>query len=82
MLGDCELHEEIGRGGMGVVYRARQRRLGRWVAVKVLRGGEFAGGEARERFKAEAENAARLQHPGIVAVHDFGEEQGVCWISM
>ena len=82
VLGDCELHEEIGRGGMGVVYRARQRRLGRWVAVKVLRGGEFAGGEARERFKAEAENAARLQHPGIVAVHDFGEEQGVCWISM
>lgn len=82
VLGDCELHEEIGRGGMGVVYRARQRRLGRWVAVKVLRGGEFAGVEARARFKAEAENAARLQHPGIVAVHDFGEEQGVCWISM
>ena len=50
--------------------------------MKVLRGGEFAGGEARERFKAEAENAARLQHPDIVAVHDFGEEQGVCWFSL
>ena len=82
VLGDCELLEEIGRGGMGVVYNARQRRLGRLVAVKVLRGGEFAGAEARGRFKAEAENAARLRHPGIVAVYDFGEEQGVCWISM
>ncbi len=82
VLGDCELLEEIGRGGMGVVYKARQRRLGREVAVKVLRGGEFAGAEARGRFKAEAENAARLRHPGIVAVYDFGEEQGVCWISM
>ncbi len=82
VLGDCELLEEIGRGGMGVVYKARQRRLGREVAVKVLRGGEFAGVEARGRFKAEAENAARLRHPGIVAVYDFGEEQGVCWISM
>ena len=82
VLGDCELLEEIGRGGMGVVYRARQRKLGRLLAVKVLRGGEFAGAEARQRFKAEAENAARLRHPGIVTVHDFGEEQGVCWISM
>lgn len=82
VLGDCELLEEIGRGGMGVVYRARQRRLGREVAVKVLRGGQFAGAEARQRFQAEAEHAAALRHPGIVTVHDFGEEQGVCWISM
>ena len=82
VLGECELLEEIGRGGMGVVYRARQRNLGRMLAVKVLRGGEFAGAEARQRFKAEAENAARLRHSSIVAVHDFGEEQGVCWISM
>ncbi len=82
VLGDCELYEEIGRGGMGTVYRARHTLLGRDLAVKVLRGGSFAGGEARERFQEEARNAARLGHPGIVTVHDFGEDHGVCWISM
>ena len=82
VLGDHELLEEIGRGGMGVVYLARQRSLGRQVAVKVLRGGEFAGKEARQRFRAEAANVARLQHAGIVAVHEVGEEQGVAWFSM
>ena len=50
-MGNYELFEEIGRGGMGIIYRARQRRLGRIVAVKVLRGGEFADSEARERFR-------------------------------
>jgi WD40 repeat protein len=82
VLGDHELFEEIGRGGMGIIYRARQRRLGRIVAVKVLRGGEFADAEARARFRAEAEAAARLQHPGIVAIHDVGEDGGVLWFSM
>ena len=82
VLGDHDLLEEIGRGGMGIVYRARQRRLDREVAVKVLRGSEFASAEALRRFRGEAAAAARLQHPGIVAVHDFGEENGVLWFSM
>jgi eukaryotic-like serine/threonine-protein kinase len=81
-LGDCDLFEELGRGGMGIVYRARHRRLGRPMAVKVLRGGELADAGARKRFQAEAETAAHLQHPGIVTIHDVGEEQGVCWYSM
>ena len=82
VLGDYELYEEIGRGGMGVIYRARQKRLRRIVAVKVLRGAEFAGEEARARFRLEAEAVAQLQHPGIVAIHDVGEADGVLWFSM
>ena len=82
VLGDHEIYEELARGGMGIVYRARQRRLDRAVAVKVLRGGEFAGHEAQARFRTEAAAAARLQHPGIVAIHDVGEEDGVLWFSM
>jgi len=81
-LGDYDLYDEIAHGGMGVVYRATQRRLGRQVAVKVLRGGALADPEARRRFRREAESAGRLQHPGVVAVHDVGEDQGVCWFSM
>ena len=82
VLGDYEIFEELARGGMGIVYRARQRRLDRAVAVKVLRGGEFAGLEAQARFRTEAAAVARLQHPGIVAIHDVGEEDGVLWFSM
>jgi WD40 repeat protein len=77
-----ELIEEVARGGMGIVYRANQLRLGREVAVKILRGGEFADAEARRRFRDEAAVASRLQHPGIVAIHDFGEHEGVLWFSM
>lgn len=82
ILGDHELREEIARGGMGIVYRAGQRRLGREVAVKVLRGSEFASAEAQQRFRSEAAAAARLNHPGIVGIHDFGEQDGVLWFSM
>jgi WD40 repeat protein len=63
------------------VYRARQRRLERIVAVKVLAAGELANAEARRRFRVEAEAAARLQHPGIVTIHDVGESEGLPWLS-
>jgi WD40 repeat protein/predicted Ser/Thr protein kinase len=81
-LASCELFEEIGRGGMGVVYRARQRGLDRVVAVKVLLRAQFAGTEERERFHREAQAAARLRHPGIVSIIDVGEDDGVPWFSM
>ena len=81
-LANLELHEEIGRGGMGVVYRARQAGLERTVAVKVLLRARFAGAEERERFHREARAAARLKHPGIVGIFDIGEDDGVPWFSM
>ncbi len=82
MLGDCELIEEIGRGGMGVVWRARQRGLNRHVAVKTLPGGDLAGTEARTRFRTEAQATARLKHPNIVPIHDVGEDDGIPYLVM
>src|SRR5438105_1592984 len=71
-----DLLDELGRGGMGVVYRARHHRIGRVVALKLLRAGALAGPEERERFLREARAAARLQHPHIVQVYDVGEHAG------
>lgn len=82
VLGDCELFEEIGRGGMGVVWRGRQRGLDREVAVKTLPGGDLAGAEARGRFRIEAQAAARLKHPNIVAIYDVGEADGMPYFVM
>src|SRR6185312_7482864 len=74
-LGPYEIVSLLGAGGMGEVYRARDTRLGRDVAVKVLQE-SLAGGEGWDRFEREARAASALNHPNICAVHDVGEADG------
>ncbi|MCK5942774.1 MAG: serine/threonine protein kinase [Planctomycetes bacterium] len=79
---DYELLGELGSGGMGVVYRARQRSLDREVAVKVLRAGDAATPQALERFEREARSLARLRHRHIVTVHEVGAANGAVFFTM
>ncbi len=77
-----EILEELGRGGMGVVYKARQINLNRLVALKMVRAGAHAGPRALARFHKEAQALASLQHPDIVQIHDVGQAGGLPYFSL
>ena len=81
-LSQFDLLAELGRGGMGVVYKARHRQLNRIVALKMILDGKHAHPEHRERFRIEAEAVARLRHPNIVQIYDFGEIDGCPFVTL
>jgi serine/threonine-protein kinase len=77
-----EILEELGRGGMGIVYRARQTNLKRLVALKMILIGVYAGRELLSRLQAEAEVVARLHHPNIVQIYETGEQDGLPYLCL
>jgi eukaryotic-like serine/threonine-protein kinase len=82
LFGDYRLVSEIGRGGMGIVYKAEHRRLNRVVALKVLRSGELSNDEELARFRVEAESSAAIEHPNIVSIYEVGEARGLTYYTM
>src|SRR3954447_5240819 len=81
-FGDYELLQELGRGGMGVVFKARQISLGRTVALKMLRDSQLDSPVVVRRFQVEAETVAKLEHPNIVPIYEVGEYENQHFFSM
>ena len=79
---DYEIEEEIGRGGMAIVYKARDLRLRRFVALKMVLAGPWAGRKELKRFRQEAETIARLRHPGVVQIYSVGEHEAMPYIAL
>src|SRR5262249_48728095 len=77
-----EVEAVLGRGGMGIVFRARHLRLKRSVALKMALAGAYAGPREKERFQREAEAVARLRHPNVVQIYDVGEADGLPYFTM